>query len=95
VASALGIHSKMFITFVKIAINCSSGVIFESVVTIVDNRPSHTAENGLDHIKELSTRGGGATSTCVEPVTYAITLLDAIRSDSRFEICHDAASQDR
>ena len=49
-ASALGVCAKMFIALAKISINRSLGVFFGLVVAIVDDCPSHTAENRLNHI---------------------------------------------
>jgi len=43
-------YAKMFIAFPKVSINRSFSFIYGFVVAIVDDSPSHTAENGLDHI---------------------------------------------
>jgi len=49
-AGTLGGYAKVFIALPKISVNRSLSIIHGLVVAIVDDSPSHTAENGLDHI---------------------------------------------
>jgi hypothetical protein len=47
--------SKMRVPFVEITINCPFRLFHRGVITIVNYCPSHVAEDGLDHVHELST----------------------------------------
>ena len=59
------------------------------------NSARHPAEYRFDDVQELRTRRQRCSFDAGEPVTSAITLLDAIRRMSCLDMCQEAASHDR
>ena len=47
---------EVCVAFLKVTVYRRLGVVHRLVVAVVDDRASHAAEDGFDHIEELSTR---------------------------------------
>ena len=50
IAGSLGMILKMLVTLTKVSINCTHRLRLRSIVTIVNNRPSHATKDRLNDV---------------------------------------------
>jgi hypothetical protein len=46
--------SEVGVALIEVSVDCGLGVIHRVIVTVLNYGARHTAENRLDHVKELS-----------------------------------------